>query len=294
VLLAVTVLRAQTPVTGIFFDEGWESGSLTRSFNSQNFGSVSSSSEFRLDGVNTGTGAWSLRHAFIAGTPVGGIDTATQHFGDATSGPVWPTGSGQHFQDLYVQYRFYYSPGFDFGTGHYKQFMIGTQDNRRHDESCCLPFAAHYITLLVERGAVLQAEGYNKQATTGQRFDINPNTGGYSDSQPFVVQTGRWYTLQVRRRLNDAGVDNGIFQMWMDGVLIADYRAVRYRVPPNGSFGSDFTYGTNFAHIADYSTTTVSRNQEIYYDDVRLSTTFIATGPVTTPPAPPTNVRVIR
>ncbi|MCC7032953.1 MAG: hypothetical protein IT179_09000 [Acidobacteria bacterium] len=290
VLLALAVSAvglAQTPGSGVFFDEGWESGSVAATFNSSAYGSMTDSTQFHLDNTVAGrTGTWAIRHHLEAGMPVDTVDTVGQHFGDAPTPPVWATGAGQHFYDLYVHYRFRYSPGFDFGTGHYKQFMIGTQDDRRHDETCCLPFAAHYIAIIVEEGAVLQAEAYKKEA--GQpRFDLNPNRGGYSDHNPFIVQTGRWYTMEVRRRLNDSGVDNGIFQMWVDGQLVAEYTNVRYRIPRNGAYGSNFTYGTNFALMTDYTITTVGQDQDVYYDDVKFSTQPIGSSPTPPPPPPP-------
>ena len=287
------ILQAQSG-SAVFFAEGWESGTLTGSFNSQNYGALASGSQFQAQTSIAAAGGWALRHLIPGGTPVDGIQSGTQHFGDARTGPVWPTGQGQHFYDVYVQYKFYYSPGFDFGPGHFKQFIIGTQDERRHDEACCLPWAAHYITTIVERGAVLQAEGYNKQSSSSPRFDVNPNVGGYSDTNPFRVQTGRWYVLEVRRRLNDPGVDNGVFQMWMDGALVSDYQNVRFRVPASGAFGTNFTYGTNFAILTDYSTYPVNAAQSVYYDDVKMSTSYIGSGGGATPPAAPTNLRVIR
>ncbi len=78
------------------------------------------------------------------------------------------------------------------------------------------------------------------------------NQNGYSGSNRYVIQNGRWYTVEVRRRLNDSG-DNGIFQMWIDGPLISENRSVRYRVPFNGTYGTDFAYGTNFVMISDYT-----------------------------------------
>jgi hypothetical protein len=289
-LLAIAVSAVGLAQGGMVLDEGWESGTMA-TFNSNSFGRMSESGQYQPDGSIAGrTGNYAIRHRLTAGMPVDSVDSVTQHFGDASTGPVLANGQGQHFYDLYLSYRVYYSSGFDFGSGHYKQFIYGTQDNRRHDEACCVPFAAHYLTVLVERGGVLQAEAYNKQSGT-PRFDINPNTGGYNDSNPFRVQSGRWYSMEVRRRLNDAGADNGIFQMWVDGQLIASYNNVRFRIPPSGAYGSNFTYGTNFAMMADYTTYPVSRNQDIYYDDVRLSTAR-AGSPIGLPSAP-TNLRII-
>jgi hypothetical protein len=68
---------------------------------------------------------------------------------------------------------------------------------------------------------------------------------------------------------------------------------VLFRVPRNGSFGANFTYGTNWVMISDYALQGVSQNQSIYYDDVKLSTTYIGTGGTGTAPAAPTNLRIV-
>jgi hypothetical protein len=290
VALWVVLAGAQT---GVFFYETWDAGTLTGSFNSSFYGSLTGG-QYTLQTL-TGSNGPALRHRLLAGTTPGDVDYATQHFGDAAAGPVLSSGAGQHFQDFHIQYRVYYSPGFDFHTN-YKQFIIGTQDDRRHDEACCNPWVAHYITIYAGSGGALLAEANNKQGASGQWIGLGANQNGYDGTNRFILQSGRWYTVEVRRRLNDAGADNGIYQMWVDGLLIADRRNLRLRVPWNGSFGSNYTYGTNFAMISDYPLQNVSREQSIYYDDVKFSGSPIGGGGSTTPPvpAPPTNVRVVR
>ena len=294
IAMGAMLLQAQTTVDGQFFDEGWESGTRTQTFNSQYYGSASHS-QFRLQSAFTGSGSWAFERVVTAGMAPGDFEGATQHIGDSQAGPVLAAGLGQHFYDLYVQYKVAYSPGFDFGTG-YKQLIIGTQDDRRHDQPCCNPWVAHYMTIYPPHPSLrgLLAEANNKQAATGQWIGFSQNAGGYSTTNPFTIQTGRFYTVEVRRRLNDAGQDNGIFQLWIDGTLISDYRDVRYRVPWNGTWGANFTFGTNFVMISDYSSTAPTRNQSIYYDDVKISTRYIGTATTGRPPAPPTNVRMVR
>ena len=291
--LGLGVVSAQSPVTGVFFTESWDAGTLANSFNSP-YGSLSQTGLHSIDTATRVSAPGSVRQRYTAGQVGDTIDGGTQHFGDSPSSPVLAAGRGEHFFDIYFQYKFQYSAGFDFGSGHYKQFMIGTQDERRHDETCCIPFAAHYLMMMVEHGGAVEVEAYNKEGGARPFVQLNPNAGGYNDSNRYIVQTGRWYTFEVRRRLNDPGSDNGIFQMWADGVLIADYRSVRFRIPRSGSFGSTATYGTNWLMLSGYTTNTVSQNQSAYYDDVKLSTTYIGTGG-TTPAAPaaPTGVRVV-
>jgi hypothetical protein len=289
------LLDAQTPVSGLFFSEHWESGSAGGSFNSAGFGSAAGSSQFSVQtGVAAPGGSYSLQHRLTAGLDADSVHYATQHFGDAPSGPVWASGRGQHFYDLYVQYKIYYSPGFRFDTN-YKQLEIGTQDDLNQTGVCCNPWVANYTTIYASSGGAQLAEVNNKGSATPQWIGYAQNAGGYSGSNRYTLQSGRWYTIEVRRRLNDAGADNGILQMWADGVAIMDHRNVRFRVQRNGAYGANFTYGTNWVMISDYPLSGVSQNQSIYYDDVKFSTTYIGAGSTgTSAPRPPTNVQVVR
>ena len=294
VALTVLISSAQSPVSGVFFSEGWESGTATQSFNSQFYGTATGT-QYRVQNVFTGSGNWAFQHRLTAGMAGGDIQYATQHFGDSLAGPVLATGRGEHFMDLYVQYKIAYSPGF-VNPSSFKQFSIGTQDDRRHDNSCCNPWVAHYMTIYAPQPTrtTLLAEANNKQGASGQWVGFAQNANGYSASNPFSIQTGRYYTIEVRRRLNDSGLDNGIFQMWIDGALISEYRNVRYRTPWDGTFGSSFSYGTNFAMISDWSTDPTAQDQSVFYDDVKFSTTYIGAGNALAPPDPPTNVRFVR
>lgn len=293
-VLSLHALTAQTGVSGVFFNEGWESGSSSGSFNSSSYGSAAGG-QFSAQSAVRAQGSYALRHLLPQGTAPSAIQYATQHFGDSIAGPVHASGRGQHFYDLYIQYKIYYPPGFDrLSTDTYKQLIIGTQDDRRHDDPCCNPWVAHYMTIYPPGDRNIAAEANNKQAASGQWVGFIENSSGYSQTNRYSIENGRWYTVEVRRRLNDAGVDNGIFQMWIDGVLISDYRSVRYRVPLNGAYGTNMQYGTNFVMISDYTFAPVPREQSIYYDDIKLSTTYIGSGSSTTPPDAPTNVRIIR
>lgn len=293
VLVGGAILSEAQGITGVFFDEGWESGTVTGSFNSQNYGSAAGS-QFQVQGTVRAAGSWAFQHLLPRGLEPSAIQYATQHIGDARAGPVYAVGAGQHFFDLYVQYKVYYSPGFDIANVP-KQLIIGTEDDRRHDNACCNPWVAHYMTIFPPFGnRAWNAEANNKQAATGQWVGFLQNASGYGPANIFAIQPGSWHTVEVRRRLNDSGVDNGIFQMWVDGTLISDHRSVRYRVPWDGTYGSNLGYGTNFVMISDYMVSASTRDQSIYYDDIKFSPTYIGTASSTTPPAPPSNVRVIR
>jgi hypothetical protein len=225
--------------------------------------------------VQTGTvaeGSHAIRHDFTSGQST--MPYVTQHFGDAADGPVWSTGEGSHFTDFYISYRFRYSNGFNFNDN-YKQFIIGTQDDRTHANVCCNPWVSHYLTIYIDTDLSFRVEGNNKQSEGTQWFELSPNTGGYSLGSPFTIATNTWYKVVVRRRINDSGVDNGIFQLWIDDVLVGDYSTVRYAIPWNGTVGANFTYGTNFVMLSDYSSSSVPQNQSVYYDSIKFSATAL-------------------
>jgi hypothetical protein len=91
--------------------------------------------------------------------------------------------------------------------------------------------------------------------------------------------------------LNDAGQSNGIFEMWVDGLKVAEYLNLGYRVSWDGSYGRNLSYGTNFVMITTYINNPAPQDQDIYFDDVKISTTYI--GVVNDSPNPLTGLRVV-
>ena len=293
--LTLTSVTAQSPVSGVFFAESFESGVKGATFNSRNYGNSGTSPQFRVQNTTRAVGNYAFEHVL---TPMaaGSIHYATQHIGDAVNGPVHAAGQGQHFFDLYVQFKVYYSANFDLVNSRPKSLIIGTEDGVRRTATCCNPWVSHYVMMYPPGPArlITVAEANAKQATTGQFNNLVQNRSGFSGSNPFVTQTARWYTVEVRRRLNDPGQRNGIFQMWVDGTLIAEYTNVLFRVPFDGTFGSDMSYGTNFVMISDYMNDGSTQNQSVFFDDFKFSTTPIGTGqPQTTLPMAPANLRLL-
>ncbi|MEQ1872078.1 MAG: hypothetical protein ABL961_18840 [Vicinamibacterales bacterium] len=90
------------------------------------------------------------------------------------------------------------------------------------------------------------------------------------------------------------GSDNGILQMWVDGVLIIDYQNARVRSPRNGAYGANYAYGTNWVMISDYPHFNVPQSQSVSYDDVKVSTTPIGAAAPVPPPGAPGNLRFVR
>lgn len=276
----------------VFFNESFEAG-VPETFLSQYYGNLSVSSRHSIQSNVKASGTYCLRYHFVAGT-ANVSEYATQHFGDSIAVPVYPNGLGNHYNDIYVQFKVYYSLGYDWSAGNNKIMIIGTQDNRSHGNVCCNPWVSHYITILAgnigQRG-FLNAEGNNKKSVSGQWFGLSPNVNGYNSNNKYYIDTDKWYTIEVHKRLNDIGENNGIFEMWVDGLKIAEYYDVVYRIPWDGAYGANFDYGTNFVMLTTYINNPAPKNQDIYYDDVKFSTTYIGVTGIA--PTAPTNLRII-
>lgn len=276
-----------------FFYENWELGT-PQTFLSDYYGNFADSSQWTIQS-NVANGNYAAEHRFSNG---GGGSYCTQHFGDSTKSPVYQNGSGNRYLDLYVQFKLYYSPGYDWSAGNNKQMIIGTDDGIRHDNICCNPWVSHYITLSAGGTGTqgyFDVEGNNKHnPSVGHNwFDLDPNINGFDQNNRYYIQTGRWYTVEIRRRLNDSGQSNGIFEMWIDGQKVAEYNNVLYRVPLDGAYGADFNYGTNFVMLSTYINNPAPKEQSMYYDDAILSSTYIGFGNDNTSPSPPANLRII-
>ena len=287
IVLAVGAISAQS--AGVILNEGFDSPTPS-TFNSRYYGNLAGS-QFRIQSAVRANGVSALEHRIPAYTDV---QYASQHFGDARAAPLLAAGAGLHFYDVYVQYKAYYPVGFD-RSRIPKQLIIGTEDDRRHENVCCNPWVANYIFTFPPFGANDQlGTANNKWATTGQWIGLGQNASGYGPGHVFTIQLGRWYTYEVRIRLNDASSDNGIFQEWIDGVLIADHRNIKFRTPWNGTFGSNFNYGTNFVMITDYVADGQAHiDESVFYDDIKISDSYIGVGSGSGLPSRPTNLRVV-
>jgi hypothetical protein len=291
-ILITGLLLLGSPGSGIgevVFEEGFESGNGA-SFSQSPYGSITGNPQYSVQNGVKATGVYALRHHFNLGQSG---SYATKFFGD---NPAISNPNNNHYHDLYIQLKLRYSEGYNFSAGNNKIMIIGTEDDRRHDAICCNPWVASYITLLIGNSGssgFFTVEGNNKRAPTGQWFGLNPNRAGYSNTNRFATETGRWYTIEVHIRLNDPNQSNGMFEMWIDGVKVSEYSNVLYRIPWDGTAGSNFNYGVNFAMLSHYIDSGAPQAQDIYYDDIKINTQYIGTGssPLLSPSAPG-NLRV--
>lgn len=82
---------------------------------------------------------------------------------------------------------------------------------------------------------------------------------------------GRWYCIEMRMKLNDAGASNGVFQLWIDGALEAQSTTLNW-------LGSYNAYGINAVFLENYWNGGSVQEQDRFFDNFVVSTQPIGCG----------------
>lgn len=111
---------------------------------------------------------------------------------------------------------------------------------------------------------VLRAGRYND-------FDKLRWLGARTGAVPLFRRNGAWHCIEARVRLNDSGKSNGVFELWIDGVLDGQRRDLNW-------IGAYAAYGINAVFLENYWNATSPVAQERYMDNLVVSTAHIGCG----------------
>jgi hypothetical protein len=113
--------------------------------------------------------------------------------------------------------------------------------------------------------------------------------GPYFVSRPSVIPPrGTWICVEMLVQMNTPGVRDGRVALWQNGTLIADWQNVRFR--------DVATVKIDEIQLENGGQGSTQQNDK-WYDNLVIATSYI--GPMVsgvpppTPPAPPTNLRVV-
>jgi len=150
------------------------------------------------------TNVW--RWTFKNGTP-GGEGIAS----------VYPASSMPNgAQEMWLQYYWKYSPGFQYHG-------VGTKQ---------IYFKPNNII-----GAAISSDGHfgmAPQGGSGASINHWPNV----NTSTWYFSTGVWHKYKARFKWNSPGQSNGIYQLWIDDILVSNYLNVIY-----GDYGEGLTEG---------------------------------------------------
>jgi len=108
-------------------------------------------------------------------------------------------------------------------------------------------------------GELTRADGLGAPSNTGSLWQMYAQNQG----TPSKATLGQWNHLRFRTKLNTIGQSDGIFQMWINDVLKADYSNVNYR-------SSYATHGWNHLMLVPHFNNSVPKAENVYYDDLYL------------------------
>ncbi|MFY0713498.1 hypothetical protein J1D01_07455 [Seonamhaeicola sp. NFXS20] len=157
---------------------------------------------------------------------------------DYPKGTVGPETNGVQFikslppsNEYYLDYYVFFQEGFDFKQGGKLPGLTSggsTYTGGNHPDNG-EGWSARYMW--VKRNAGVEAIVYFYY------IDMNSKYGESVDSHIYF-ETGKWYRLTQRIKLNDDNLSNGQMQVWVDGVEVINKTNIRYRLWEKGDIDS--------------------------------------------------------
>lgn len=140
-------------------------------------------------------------------------------------------------------------------------------------------------TLMIDPASGIDAS--NHLATTSYNdFAHLTWLGGQRATTPIfnAAQANQWFCIEAHAKLNTAGSQNGVFELWIDNVLQAQKTTLNW-------VGSWADYGINAVLFENYWNGGAPGPRTRYIDNIVISTTRI--GCLNSTPQAPTGLRIV-
>ena len=153
-------------------------------------------------------------------------------------GSVGPQKNGVQFikelpasNEYYLDYEVFFEAGFDFRKGGKLPGLTSggsTYTGGVHPDNG-EGWSARYMW--ATRNAGVEALVYFYYIDMSSKYGESVNAGVY-------FETGKWYRLTQRIKLNEDNLSNGIMQVWIDGKEVINKTGIRYRLWGKGQIDS--------------------------------------------------------
>ncbi len=169
---------------------------------------------------------------------------------DYPQGTVGPQTNGIQFikylpvsNEYYLDYYVYFEEGFDFRKGGKLPGLTsgGSTYTGGNHPGNGEGWSARYMW--ATRNSGVEALVYFYHIDMSSQYGDSVNSGVY-------FETGKWYRLTQRIKLNTDNLSNGIMQVWIDGVEVINNTDVRYRLWGKGDIDS-FYFSTFHGGASD-------------------------------------------
>jgi len=228
----------------------------------------------RIQGAVVNSGVAALEASIPGGGH--GEGWASHFFGDH---PLRPGGPGSGRDEIVLAGSIRFSSGFDF-TRRVKLFNLAAFEAWGAGYPGPLSWSPYYLNIAVDEGGAPFVELHSKTtgASVWRRFEQNLGS-------PVALQRNRWHRVEVRASLNSLGQNDGVLEMWVDGVKRASYSDVNFR-------GSYNEHGWNHFMLTPWHQLQAQQSQSIFWDGVGLASERLEQAPGgsaggLTPPARP-------
>ncbi len=217
-----------------------------------------------------------------ANYPHGGGGKGQRHWlGDAVNDCTGGITLSVNLTEFYMRWYMRWQPGFKWSSyqGYKVIYLYDSSGGTR---------ASGYLNMPeVSGNSGWNIDYYNERDST-HYFDIGQNHG-WLYIHPNGQADGSWHCYEAHFKAESAGQRNGVYQLWLDGVLVADYHTVNYDLTSKGAYWKTIIVGSNQKVAAN------GRCMYVDYDDIAISLTG-PIGPIgwgQNPPNTPFNVHLI-
>jgi hypothetical protein len=172
------------------------------------------------------------------------VTYAGNEFGPSLGGVQFKVPFSRGYDELYFSYRVRFARGFDFVKGgKLPGFMGGTGPT-----GCVSDRNGFSARNMWRTGGEIVQYLYapRKKAVCGDDYHYSKG----AEKQLFTP--GLWQTVEHRLVMNTPGLNDGVMQAWVDGVLVLDIRDFLFR-EADASFSIDMLYFSTFFGGGDQS-----------------------------------------
>jgi fibronectin type III domain protein len=262
---SATTTAASAAVT--YLSDGFESGNLNSwTDDDGGFGGMA----VTTSGPHTGTYANHQRFATGDGGTYGAVFFADHPLLVAPD-PQW---TGVQETDVTLQWAAKFSAGFDGATGT-KMFEMNSFVSWSANYPGPNTWAAYYTLLMIDSGGHPFMDLHRKVGTDGW-MEMDQNQGA-----PVSITDGAWHVLKTHLKLNTPGLADGVGQLWIDGILKADFSNVNFRDSYTATGWNHLVLSSNIAAGAP-------KAEDEYWDDILLTGGSLSSN--TGPPGTPQNL----
>lgn len=198
--------------------------------------------------------------------------------GTKETGGQWKLDLDEEYEEAYLSYRIKFKSGFDFVRGGKLPGLAGgSSPSGSSPADGFNGWTGRLMWRTDFEGTsgspeqlVSNAISYAKYTDSGFAGDGEQEDKLYwfgADDDLKPINSGQWYQITQRVKLNQPGVADGILQIWLDGELVHDQTDVLFRLTPDLKIDQMY-FSTFFGGGSSWKT---SKDETVYFDDFVIS-----------------------